>query len=177
MKTEFSNPITGQELEQGLNNNFSELYDKTLTDRAISHTYIAPGDEIGVAITEEDTPTKYQLPVTAKKINNFGISDIGGGVLALTYTGSRNITCSINASSSVKTTTNNVEVIFHLYKNGTMVVGASIERKIGTGADLGAMALSSTFEAAPDDYFEIYVECDTATTLTLLRTSIVIAEL
>lgn len=176
-KTAFNNPTTGKELEDGLNNNFTELYNKVADDRAISHTYIPDGNETSIALTAA-TQTKYQLPVTIRKIKNFAIQEITGqpGVYALHYSGTRNITCLLNASSSVISSAQNVVVKLMMYKNGNIAAGAVIERKIATGGDLGAMALSGSFEAGPGDYFEVYVEADINTTLTFKNTNIVISE-
>jgi hypothetical protein len=76
----------------------------------------------------------------------------------------------------VITDSNNTIVKLMMYKNGVLVPGATVARKIGTGADLGAMALNSAFTASTGDYFDVYVESSLATTLTFFYTSIVINE-
>jgi len=177
-KQTFNNPTTGTELQDMLNAMFTELYDITINDRAISHTYIPEGNEVGIALTA-NVVAKYQLPVTARKIKNFGIQEIGGqpGVYALHYTGTRSITCKIDATSSIIGTGQNTIITLMMYKNGNMAAGAIISRKIATGGDLGAMALSGTFDAEPGDYLEVYVKSDLNTTLTFKYTNIVITEL
>jgi len=176
-KQTFNNPTTGKDLQDMLNAMFTELYDKTIDDRAFSHTYIPDGNEQPIALTA-GVPTKYQLPITVRNIKNFGVQEIEGqpGVFALHYTGTRNITCTLNASSSIVSSVQNVLIKLMMYKNGNMAAGALIERKISTGGDLGAMALCGSFDAEPGDYFDVYVESDVNTSLTFKYTNIVIVE-
>lgn len=164
-----------------INSNFTELYSQTPpdADRALSHTYIPEGNEVPTGVLVPGTPTKYQLPVTIRKINNFEIKEISGqpGVFALHYTGSRPITAKLGATTSLITSANNVTVKLMMYKNGAEAVASAIKRKIGTGADLGAMTLTTTIEMAQNDYFDVYVESDIASTITFLLTNIVITEI
>lgn len=165
-------------IKSALNNNFNELYAQAPpdADRAFSHTYIAEGDEVATDILVPNTPTKYQLPVAIKELTNFEIADVGGGIIALRYIGLRDITLVLNATTSATTGSNNVVVKFMMYKNGVYEEGTMVARKIGTGSDLGAMGLSTSFSASTGDYFDVYVEADTATTITFFNTSIVINE-
>lgn len=162
-----------------INSNFTELYAQAPpdADRAFSHTYIKSGDEVATPVLAANTPTKYQLPVTIKELINFEIADVGGGVIALRYIGTRDVTLQLNATTSTITGANNTVVKFMMYKNGVVEPGASIARKIGTGSDLGAMGLSTSFTASTDDYFDVYVEADTSTSILFLNTSIVINEI
>lgn len=144
----------------------------------VSHTYIAEGDDAPVAVLA-NTPTKYVLNVTAKEINGFGVFDLGGANQALQFqaVGASNVAFKLDASTSVTTNTNNCNIKLMLYKNGVMVDGSIVERKVGTGADTGAMSLDSTFRASEGDLLDVYVESDIATSITFSHTSIVILEI
>lgn len=152
-----------------------EAIRKTLSP-AILHTYIADGDEVPTGTLAANTPTKYSLPVTAKKSNNFTIVDLGGGNTAAKYTGTEAATLKLDASSSMVTDTNNMNVTLYLYKNGSPVAGAAVSRKVGTGADVGAFGLTGTVDVVTDDLLEVYIESDTAGAVTLLKSNIVLLE-
>ena len=165
-------------IKAALNSNFTELYNQAPpdADRAFSHTYIAEGDEVASPTLVVNTPTKYQLPVTARELVNFEIAEVEAGVFALRYTGTRDITVQFNATSSVIAGANNVVVKLMMYKNAARVDWAVISRKIGTGSDLGAMGLSTSINLITNDYLDVYVEADVATIITFLNTNIVISE-
>ena len=166
------------ERDPKINSNFTELYSQAPpdADRAFSHTYIAMGDEVATPTLVANTPTKYQLPITAKGLSNFEIAEISTGVYALKYIGTRDITCVLNATTSILAGANNTTVKLMMYKNGVYEVGSIVARKIGTGADLGAMGLSTSIQMVTNDYFDVYVESDVSTTITFLYTNIVISE-
>lgn len=163
-----------------LTKNFVVLYpgsSQTVIDKAISHTYVADGAQIAQSIPAGGTAVKYTIPVTAGYINKFGVYNPGLPTQALQYQGSQSIVASIEASSSLKASTNNCLITFYAYKNGQPIPGASIQRKIGTGADAGALALTTVTTLAPNDLLEIYVSSDLATSLTLYKTNFVIEEI
>jgi hypothetical protein len=143
----------------------------------ISHTYIAPGAELPITLVG-GVPKKYVLPVTPKELNGFGVFDPGGAnqALQLQVVNALNILFRLDASTSLVTTTNNVVIKLMLYKNGAPVAGSIIGRKIGTGADSGAMSLDATFRASENDLLDVYVESDLDTDLTFSLTSIFIEE-
>ncbi len=53
----------------------------------------------------------------------------------------------------------------------------SIKRKVGTGADVGAVALNGQFELSYNDYIEVYVTSDLGGTVTFDRIAINIKEI
>lgn len=122
------------------------------------------------------TPTKILIPTTIKTSNGWGVADIGGGNLAVKYTGDTTETHKIFMSTSMTTGTNNVVVTLDMYRNGVFEPGISISRKVGTGADVGALAVLGEFTVNTNDYIEIYITVDLASTITFSRTSIVITE-
>jgi len=121
-------------------------------------------------------PTKILVPTTIKSSNAWTVADIGGGELAIQYTGSVASTFKIYMSTAMTTSTNNVVFEVFMYKNGIMEPGISIARKVGTGADVGAIAVVGEFDANPNDYIEIYVKVSLTSTITFDKTSIMITE-
>lgn len=152
------------------------FWHQAFNGKAFSHTYIAEGDEVASSLLVINTPTKYQLPVTIRKVVDFSITDIGAGVLALTYSGERNVTLVLHASTSMISSANNAVIKLKMYKNGAYSPGSVITRKIGTGSDIGAVALSTSFEASKGDYFEVFIESNVATTVTFINASMVLSE-
>ena len=55
----------------------------------------------------------------------------------------------------------------HLYKNGTLIPGATIIRKIGTGSDHGAFAVSAQVSLDDGQYVELWVETDGGEEITI----------
>jgi len=152
-----------------------EAIRKTLTPY-VSHTYLVDGAEVPITLAP-NIPTKYILPVSVKEINGFGLFDPGGPNQALQFQAiASNILFRLDASTSMTSSANNCNVKLMLYKNGSPVAGSTIKRKIGTGADTGAMSLDSTFRSSQNDILEVFVESDIATNLTFSLTSIVILE-
>ncbi|MGB5463396.1 MAG: hypothetical protein WBM92_08535, partial [Aureibaculum sp.] len=47
-------------------------------------------------------------------------------------------------------------------KNGAVLNSTRIQRKIGTGADIGAASISGTVELATGDYIELWLANDLA---------------
>ena len=91
----------------------------------------------------------------------------------LTYTAATTRTfhalATISMSSSGATNS-----IVHLYKDGTLITGSSIERKISTGGDIGAIAVSVTVSMAQNEYVEIWLENDDGDTMTIEAGTLVI---
>ena len=56
----------------------------------------------------------------------------------------------------------------HLYKNDTLITGASIIRKIANVGDQGAFAISAQTSLDDGQYVELWVETDGGETLTIL---------
>ena len=56
---------------------------------------------------------------------------------------------------------------YYIYKNGTLVTGASVGRTIANAADEGAFAVMCHVSLANTDYVELWVETDTGDDLTI----------
>ncbi len=63
----------------------------------------------------------------------------------------------IEASFSMTTASNNIIVGIGIAKNGTYNANSEIRRKVGTGTDIGAGAISFHVSLAQNDYVEVFV--------------------
>lgn len=156
---------------------WERIYQKGV-NKYISHTYIAEGNETPVTLAA-NTPSKYTLPVTLKESNGFGVADPGLPTQALQFTAENetDILFELSASTSMTTTTNNCNVWMYAYVNDSPAASCLIQRKVGTGADVGAVGLDSTFRVSTGDLIEVYVKSDLATDLTFIYTSILIKQM
>ena len=60
------------------------------------------------------------------------------------------------------TSASNIQVLsLTIAKNGTVDASTTIERKVGTGSDIGAAAVNGMFELAEDEYVELWVANET----------------
>lgn len=90
----------------------------------------------------------------------------------LRYTGTQTEVFFVEGTFSMTAAANNKVFDFHLYKNGSLIPGSTVSRKIATGADVGSAAISTGVELEEDDYVELWVENktdDTNITLTHLN--------
>lgn len=79
----------------------------------------------------------------------------------LTYTGDDDVVATFIAAGSFISDTNNVVVTFAPAVNGVALPNSSIDHKIGTGADVVACSVAGRVPLSKDDYFEMFVTCDT----------------
>lgn len=68
----------------------------------------------------------------------------------------------IHASLSFISNTNNVTVQIAGAINGVVDTKTVIERKVGTGADVGHLSAHMLLEVEEGDYFEMFATCDVA---------------
>ena len=86
----------------------------------------------------------------------------------LTYTGTPTVRARAIAMLSVLTAGTNDVLGFKIAKNGTPIAASEIRRFVGTGTDVGAVALAVDVDLATNDYLEIWVTNEDATaTVTL----------
>jgi len=124
-----------------------------------------------------DTPTKILVATTVKYNKDFALEDTGGGNLAWRYKGVKTKEFSAHLTSGIRTSASNTLMKLYVYKNGSPETGLYIPRKVGIGADTGALSLQGAMELSTDDYIEIYAESDSSTTMTFDGTSIFIQEI
>ena len=85
----------------------------------------------------------------------------------LTYTDAATrvfkFTCALTCTHSAS----NVIMTFSIAKNGSNDATTSIQRKVGTGGDIGAFALEWLVSLAQNDYLELYCDANKAGTSTV----------
>jgi hypothetical protein len=123
-----------------------------------------------------NTPTKVLIPTAIKYARNWALFDKGGSDFALRYEASDSSRFHITMTTSMRTSASNVIFEVFMYKNGVIEPGVAVERKIGTGADVGAISVTGAFDVDTNDYIEIFVLVDVTTTITFSKTSIIIKE-
>jgi len=106
-----------------------------------------------------NTPVKGLGTTTTANLFRF---DTDGASNRLRYVGTKTKIFNISASLSLTSTTNNQVLSIYFAKNGTVLNSTRIQRKIGTGADVGAVSISGTVELATGDYIELWLANDLA---------------
>jgi hypothetical protein len=81
----------------------------------------------------------------------------------LTYTGDPDIHLHIACSMSCTCASNSQILGFSIGINGTHIPASLIQRKVGTGADVGALALHWDAQLSTNDYIELFVTNDSGT--------------
>ena len=81
----------------------------------------------------------------------------------ITYIGTNNVNVYVTCSVSMTSSTSNQVASFRVAKNGTTVAASQIDRKIGTGSDVGALSITHIFEdLSTNDYIELWATLDTS---------------
>lgn len=81
----------------------------------------------------------------------------------LTYTGATTKHAHLVCSLSMTCASNNQILGFAIARDGVVLQHSLLRRKVGTGADVGAVALHADCALAPNDYLELFVTNDTST--------------
>lgn len=81
----------------------------------------------------------------------------------LRYTGAPDKVFLIAAPISSTCAASNQVLAYAIGKNGTPDTSTQIKRKIGTGSDVGAMAVGTVLTLSTNDYVELFVANDTTT--------------
>ncbi len=84
----------------------------------------------------------------------------------LTYIGIPILEFDVFAIVSINTGTVNRNVSFFVAKNGVAISGSEQQRGVGTGGYVGGQSTGWNVELATNDYVEIFVDADLATTVT-----------
>ena len=86
----------------------------------------------------------------------------------LTYIGTETRVFSVVfAGSMLKGSGGSSLVAFHLYKNGTLIPGATISRTVASASDTGAGAVFCQASLSTNDYVELWVETNTGDDVTV----------
>jgi len=103
-----------------------------------------------------DTPIKAAGTTTVGFTNGF--THVASN--RLVYNGAITRTFEIIATVSVSSS-GATESKMHLYKNGTtLIAGSTIDRTIGAGSDVGAVAITALVSLDEDDFIELWCESD-----------------
>ena len=85
----------------------------------------------------------------------------------LTYTGTATRKFFAIFSIGMISSQSNQIARFRIAKNGTTAAATEIPRKLGTGADVGALACQGTFSLATNDYIELHATLDASSSDTI----------
>jgi hypothetical protein len=154
---------------------WNEIGRKTQTPSILS-SYLPVASPYTTPTLVGGTPTKVLIPTTVKEVRDFEL-DVPNTRWTLTTPNVVDRNLSIVMTTTLTSSSSNHDTVLMMYKNGALESGISIDRKIGTGSDKGAYAISGTFKMSTGDYIEVYVEDSSGGTLTFLRTSIKIIEI
>lgn len=91
----------------------------------------------------------------------------------LRYTGPKQRSVSVVTTISMLSASNNQVVHFRIAKNGTSIAHSEIERKIGTGADIGAAACHADLTVVTNDYITLQLRNATSTATVTVEHSFV----
>jgi hypothetical protein len=96
----------------------------------------------------------------------------------LTYTGTATRTFSAVCTFSMVSTQSNQVASFRFAKNGTTVAATQVNRKIGTGSDEGAAAITGIFSLATNDYIELHatLAASSSDTITINTASFIVSQ-
>lgn len=122
---------------------------------AIGAFYVSSSAQ--TTISTINTPVKVAGTTTLSG-SEFRVDDDSGTNNRLRYTGTKTRTFQITASISTTSPTSNVNFTWYIAKNGTVNANSGIQRKQGTGSDVGALAISWIEELSTNDYLELWVE-------------------
>ena len=90
------------------------------------------------------------------------------------YTGIIDVWVTVNCAVSM-TTGGNVQIAtLAIFKNGVLVGTSPIDRKIGTGSDVGALAVQCMVPLSTNDYVELWGKVNTNTTLTIEKLNMIV---
>lgn len=127
-------------------------------------------------ILAADGYTRVLIPTTIKFINGFAFQDIGEGVIALQKTSAGTQKFDLRAYTGIRAGGSNITMNLAMFTNTTLEDGTTIPRRIGAGADTGALAMGGVFEMSQNDYISVMVKVSSDTTITFDSTSIDVRE-
>jgi hypothetical protein len=105
----------------------------------------------------EATAPAWTLSASAHNVDE---SDGNG---RLTYTGATTLRALVTCTVSMTCAGSNDVLHFRIGKNGVSAEASEVQRKIGTGADVGAAALTFATDLTTGDHISLFVRNSTAT--------------
>lgn len=117
------------------------------------------------------TPVKAEGITTSLTLGDFTMPQNN----RLTYVGTitRDFQIII-ALSSIKSSGGATDGIFHVYKNGILIPGITIERTIQNTSDIGAIPLLGAVPMSENDYVELWIETVNGDNMTITKGQIII---
>ena len=89
--------------------------------------------------------------------SSMGLNGFSHATNKLTYTGTATRVFSVIAALSAHTISGAETLTFFIYKNGALITGAEIDRKVSNN-DIGAVTVGALVSLATNDYVEVWVE-------------------
>lgn len=137
---------TGKKITVG--NLLARAYGSMYVSTSAPTTIVTPGTFAKAAgTTTELTLNDFDMPASNR----------------LRYTGSGTLLCVVEATVSMTAGANNQLVCWRIAKNGVTIEHSEVERKVGTGADVGALAVMAEAELVNGDYVELHCTNETST--------------
>lgn len=102
----------------------------------------------------------------------YGAEDTSDGSTdnRIVYTGTPDRNFFVLASISMTSASSNQVISYKLAKNGTVIDSTYVTRKVGTGSDVGALAVAGYAALSTNDYLEMYVTNETTASNVTLET-------
>jgi hypothetical protein len=118
--------------------------------------YVAAGD--AAAITISDTSSYFEATNPTWTLSSGAhFFDESGGDGRLTYTGIVPLVMHVACTISMTSGSNNQVTHWRIGKTGTTDEASEVQRKIGTGADVGSTALHLVTTLSTGDYLSLWV--------------------
>jgi hypothetical protein len=122
--------------------------------------YVAAADT--AAITISNTSSYFEATTPAWTLSSGGLwFDESDGNGRLTYTGTPDVTVFVTATVSMTSGSSSQVTHWRIAKNGTADAASETQRKIGTGADVGAAVCSLVTTLANGDHLSLAVRNST----------------
>lgn len=96
---------------------------------------------------------------------------------SIVYTGTDTILVKFTGAISMTSDTNNVIIKASLGTNGTQDTKTQIDRKVGTGADVGALPIEGVFQISTNDTMDFFVDVDISSTITVTRANFTVTKI
>jgi len=142
-----------------------------------SHGGLYISSASATTISTINTPVKVAGTTTTNNLILF--DDDGATNNRLKYLGKETKVFNVSISCSITAAANNKIYSLYIYKyddsaaSGAIVSSTQIQRKVTTGADVGALSLDSLIDLDENDYIEVWIENNTDTTSPTIEKMIV----
>ena len=151
------------------NANFAEIYTKTEIENSYASLYIPAPEALTVVAG---------TPMSLGSIAVVGASNFTYIDNHLRYDGDEGVIVKVDGAVSMTSGTNNIITTISFAKNGNIgdaaEVASRIDRKIATGADVGAVPIAGTFTLTNGDYLDFYVDSNINSVVTVTRANFTI---